>query len=135
MKNYPACRVKIYTFIYFIASLYTGLFFMLLLSSTDFKINFFEKFFQEYHQSVNQFGSRTGQTKHFLGPDQFRSRSGQTKYFLGPDQFGSRSGPTKRFVGPDQFGSKLFTKIISRQQNFSLADKEQDNAEGVNGVY
>ena len=27
-----------------------------------FKINFFEKFFQEYHQSVIQIGSRTGPT-------------------------------------------------------------------------
>ena len=31
------------------------------LSSTDFfKINFFENFFQEYHQSVKQFGCRSG---------------------------------------------------------------------------
>ena len=28
-----------------------------------FKINFSEKFFQEYHQSVKQFGSRSGPTK------------------------------------------------------------------------
>ena len=27
-----------------------------------FKINFFKKFFQEYHQSFKQFGSRSGQT-------------------------------------------------------------------------
>ena len=27
-----------------------------------FKINFFEKFFQEYHQNVKQFGSRSGPT-------------------------------------------------------------------------
>ena len=27
-----------------------------------FKINIFEKFFQEYHQSVKQFGSRLGPT-------------------------------------------------------------------------
>ena len=34
------------------------------LSSGDFffKINVFEKFFQEYHQSFNHFGSRSGQT-------------------------------------------------------------------------
>ena len=39
------------------------------LSSADFffKINFFEKFFQEYHQSVKQFGSRSGPT--IVGPD------------------------------------------------------------------
>ena len=35
---------------------------MLLLSSTFFKINFFNKFFQEHHQSVLQFGSRSGWT-------------------------------------------------------------------------
>ena len=34
---------------------------------TLFKINFFEKFFQEYHQSVKQFGSRSGQC--FVEPD------------------------------------------------------------------
>ena len=41
-----------------------------------FKINFFEKFFQVYHQSVKQFESRSGLTKmdpdlarHFVGPD------------------------------------------------------------------
>ena len=28
-----------------------------------FKINFFDKFFQEYHQSVKQFGSRSGPIK------------------------------------------------------------------------
>ena len=33
------------------------------LSSADlFKIIFFKKFFQEYHQCFKQFGSRTGQT-------------------------------------------------------------------------
>ena len=34
------------------------------LSSADFflKINFFKKFFQEYHQSVKQFGPRSGLT-------------------------------------------------------------------------
>ena len=33
------------------------------LSSADFfKINFFEKLFQEYHQSVKKFGSRSGLT-------------------------------------------------------------------------
>ena len=42
------------------------------LSSADvfffkFKINFFEKFFQEYHQSVSQFGSNSGLTN--VGPD------------------------------------------------------------------
>ena len=81
------------------------------------KLFFLKNFFQEYNQSVNQFGSRPGQTKHFLGPDQFGSRPGQTKHFL----------------GPDQFGSKLFTNIISRQQN--LVGKEQENDEGVNGIY
>ena len=36
---------------------------MLLLSSADFfKINFFEKFFQEHYQGVKQFG-------HSVGPD------------------------------------------------------------------
>ena len=45
-----------------------GQFCMLFLSSADFfKINFFEKFFHEYHQSVKQFGSRSGPT--FVGPD------------------------------------------------------------------
>ena len=29
-----------------------------------FKINFFEKFFQEYHQSVRQYGSRSDRTKY-----------------------------------------------------------------------
>ena len=32
-----------------------------------FKINFFEEFFQKYHQSVKQFGSRSGPT--FFSPD------------------------------------------------------------------
>ena len=32
-----------------------------------FKIKFFEEFFQKYHQSVKQFGSRSGPT--FVGPD------------------------------------------------------------------
>ena len=32
-----------------------------------FKINFFEKFSQQYHQNVKQFGSRSG--PHFVGPD------------------------------------------------------------------
>ena len=32
-----------------------------------FKINFFEEFFQKYHQSVKQFGSRSGPT--FVSPD------------------------------------------------------------------
>ena len=31
-----------------------------------FKINFFEKFSHEHHQSVKQFGSRSG--RHFVGP-------------------------------------------------------------------
>ena len=29
-----------------------------------FKIDFFKKFFQEYHQSVKQFGPRSGLTEH-----------------------------------------------------------------------
>ena len=38
------------------------------MSSADFfKINFWGNFFQEYHQSVKQFGSRSGPT--FVGPD------------------------------------------------------------------
>ena len=38
------------------------------LSSADFfKINFFDKLFQKYHQSVKQFGSRSSQG--FVGPD------------------------------------------------------------------
>ena len=38
------------------------------LSSADyFKINFFKKFSQEYHQSVIKFGSRSGPTA--VGPD------------------------------------------------------------------
>ena len=86
---------------------------MLLLSSAVFKI-IFEKFFQEYHQSVNQFGSRPG----------------QTKYFLGPDQFGSRSGPTKRL----SVLTSLDPNCLQRLQSLQLAGKEQDNAEGVNGV-
>ena len=32
---------------------------MFLSSAGSFKINFFKKFFQEYHQSVKQFGSRS----------------------------------------------------------------------------
>ena len=32
-----------------------------------FKINFFDKFFQEYHQSVKQYGSSSDPT--FCGPD------------------------------------------------------------------
>ena len=37
------------------------------LSSADvFQINFFEKFFQEYHQSDKHIVSRSG---HFVGPD------------------------------------------------------------------
>ena len=32
-----------------------------------FKIKFFEKFFQEYHQNIKQFGYRSGPT--FVGPD------------------------------------------------------------------
>ena len=32
-----------------------------------FKINFFEKFFQEYHQSVKHSGSKSG--RHYVGPD------------------------------------------------------------------
>ena len=44
----------------------TGQFCMLFLSSADFfKINFFEKVFQEYHQSVKQLGSSSGLT--FVG--------------------------------------------------------------------
>ena len=39
-----------------------------LLSSADFFQNqLFKKFFQEYHQSVKQFGSRSG--RHIVGPD------------------------------------------------------------------
>ena len=39
------------------------------LSSADFffKINFFERFFQEYHQIVKQFGSRS--PRRFVGSD------------------------------------------------------------------
>ena len=52
-------------------SLLTG-YFSCFWSSADFspdffKINSFEKFFQEYHQSVKQFGSRLAQ--HFVGTD------------------------------------------------------------------
>ena len=43
-------------------SLFTWKFFMFLSSADFFKINFFEKIFQEYHQSVKQFGSRSGPT-------------------------------------------------------------------------
>ena len=43
---------------------------MLFLSSADFfNINFFEKFFQEYDQSVKQFGFRSG--RHFVEPALF----------------------------------------------------------------
>ena len=35
---------------------------MFLSSAEFFQMNFFEKFFQEYHQSVKQFGSRSGPT-------------------------------------------------------------------------
>ena len=46
-----------------ILSVMLGNFFMLLMSSADFfKINLFKKFFQEYYQSVKQFGSRSGPT-------------------------------------------------------------------------
>ena len=38
-----------------------------LMSADFFKINFFEKFFQEYHQNVKQIGSRSGPM--FVGPD------------------------------------------------------------------
>ena len=49
-------------------SLPTGKFSMLLSCLLNFlKINFFEKSFQEYHRSVKQFGSRSGQTN--VGPD------------------------------------------------------------------
>ena len=34
-----------------------------------FKINFFEKFFQQYHQSVKQIRLDPDQAKHFVGPD------------------------------------------------------------------
>ena len=40
------------------------------LSSADFFQNqLFRKFYQESHQSVKQFGSRSGLTLHFVGPD------------------------------------------------------------------
>ena len=49
-------------------SLHTAFFFMLFCSLlVFFNINFFKKFFQEYHQSVKQFGSRSGPT--LVGPD------------------------------------------------------------------
>ena len=50
-------------------SLPTGNFFMHFCRLLIFPIliNFFEKFFQEYHQSVKQFGSRSSQ--HFDMPD------------------------------------------------------------------
>ena len=53
------------------------------------KSTFFEKFFQEYHQNVTQFGSRSGPTKR-------RTSSGS-------NQFGSRSGPTtcRTDLGPN----------------------------------
>ena len=55
-----------------VISLPTGQFCMLFLLSADFfKINFFEKVFQEYHQSVKQFGCRSGLT--FVGPDPIRN--------------------------------------------------------------
>ena len=46
----------------FINSLPPGKFFMLFCRLIFFKINFFEKFFQEYHLSVKQIGSRLGPT-------------------------------------------------------------------------
>ena len=47
-----------------------GKFFMLFSCLLNlFKIKFFEKFFQDYHRSVKQFGSRSGRTKHSVSPD------------------------------------------------------------------
>ena len=46
IQNYPACLVDICRQLIF------------------FKINFFEKLFQKYHQSVIQFGIRSGPTLH-----------------------------------------------------------------------
>ena len=41
---------------------------MVFLSSADFfSKSTFENFFREYHQSVKQFGSRSG--RHYFGPD------------------------------------------------------------------
>ena len=49
-------------------SLPPGKIFHAFLSFADFfQINFFEEFFQKYHQSVKQFGSRSGPT--FVSPD------------------------------------------------------------------
>ena len=77
-KSYPACRHKVTSVPFsdglthdFSPSLVyqcnspsiNGLLLGNFLSSADlFKINFFRKFFEEYHQSVNQFGSRSGLT-------------------------------------------------------------------------
>ena len=50
-------------------ALHSGKFFMLFCRlQIFFKIIFFEKFFQEYHLSVKQIGSRSGPT-FFVGPD------------------------------------------------------------------
>ena len=44
-----------------------GNFSCVLLTADFFQNHLFKKFFQEYHQSVKQFGSRSGPT--FVGPD------------------------------------------------------------------
>ena len=65
-------------------SLHAGEFFMLCCRLLIFfKINIFKKFFQEYHQSVKQFGSRSGPT--FcpdLGPNCLQRLSADDKLWL-----------------------------------------------------
>ena len=46
-----------------------GIFYAFLSSDFFSKINLLEKFFQEYHQSIKQFGSRSGPTVCDLGPN------------------------------------------------------------------
>ena len=58
--------MSIYRYLH-INSLPTGLFYMLFCHLILFKINFFEKFFKEYHQNFKQFDPDQAQQN--VGPD------------------------------------------------------------------
>ena len=68
MKNYPVCSFEL--------KFNTGYCRL----QICFKINFFKKFFHQYHQSVKQFGSRSGPTscRAWSGSEMFAKNSQQT---------------------------------------------------------
>ena len=78
------------------------------LSSADFfKVNFFEKFFQEHYQSVKQFLD-PDQARHFVGPD------------LGPNCLQRLSADNTRRQSLNGFlttGKELMVVVFSLQEN------------------